>query len=147
MELLSMPGQIERESSPRLRDATLGPASRWVDLTSEYCGIIQPYAFCETVLIVEPGRRPNAHINEVTSQRASDLMRKSWPMVELHPFRKHGQLPLKLAQHSRCWQVQLSRTAEDLLVLLDSIRGPGCTAIVAANSAALSVPPPYRLAM
>jgi hypothetical protein len=72
IELLQMPGEIERESSPRLRDASLGPASRWVDLTSEHCGIAQGHAFCNAVLVVEPGRRPAAHVTEVAAQRATD---------------------------------------------------------------------------
>ncbi len=149
IELLQMPGQIERESSPRLRDATLGPASRWVDLTSEYCNIVQPHAFCDAVMVVEPGRRTSAHVTEMADQRATDTIRRAWPMTELHPFRKQGQLPMKLGQSSRCWQAQLSRRPEDLLVLLDSIRSPACTAIITLPSAGLSAPsgPVLRLAM
>jgi hypothetical protein len=148
IELLQMPGQIERESSPRLRDATLGPASRWVDLTSEHCGIVQPHAYCDAVLVVEPGRRPTAHVNEVADQRATDAIRRAWPITELHPFRKHGQLPMKLAQTCRSWQAQLSRRPDDLLVLLDSIRSPACTAMITLpSSASLSAPPAMRLAV
>jgi len=132
---------IERESSPRLRDASLGPASRWVDLTSEHCGIAQPHAFCDAVLVIEPGRRPNAHVTEVAAQRATDTVRRAWPITELHPFRKHGQLPMKLSQRCRAWQGQLSRRAEDLLVLLDSIRSPACSAMVTFPSASLSAAP------
>jgi len=147
IELLQMPGQIERESSPRVRDATLGPASRWVDLTSEHCGIVQPHAYCDAVLVVEPGRRPTAHVNEVADQRATDAIRRAWPITELHPFRKHGQLPMKLAQSCRTWQAQLSRRSDDLLVLLDSIRSPACTAMITLpSSASLSAPPAMRIA-
>ena len=136
IELLQMPGQIEREASPRLRDASLGPASRWVDLTSEHCGIVRPQATCDAVLVVEPGRRPTAHVTEVAEQRATDAVRRSWPITELHPFRKHGQLPQKLSHASRCWTAQLSRRPEDLLVLLDSIRSPACTAMITLPSSA-----------
>lgn len=141
IELLQMPGQIEREASPRLRDAGAGQASRWVDLTSEYCGIVQPHSFCDTVIIVEPSRRPTAHVTEVSGQRATDALKRAWPMVELFPFRKQGQLPMKLSAASRCWQAQLSRRPEDLLVLLDSIRGPACAAILTLPSSSLSAPP------
>ena len=141
IEMLQMPGEIERESSPRLRDASLGPASRWVDLTSEHCGIAQAHAFCDAVLVIEPGRRPSAHVTEVAAQRATDTIRRAWPITELHPFRKHGQLPMKLSQRCRAWQGQLSRRAEDLLVLLDSIRSPGSTAMVTFPSASLSAAP------
>ena len=142
IELLGMPGQIEREASPRLRDASLGPASRWVDLTSEYCDIARPHAFCDAVIVVEPSRRPTAHVTEVADQRATDAIRRAWPITELHPFRKYGQLPLKLSNACRCWSAQLSRRPEDLLVLLDSIQSPECTAIVTLPAGArMSAPP------
>jgi hypothetical protein len=142
IELLAMPGQIEREASPRLRDASLGPASRWVDLTSEYTRIGRPHAFCDAVVVVEASRRPTAHVNEVGEQRATDVIRRAWPITELHPFRKHGQLPMKLSHASRCWSAQLSRRPADLLVLLESIRSPECTAMVRLPAGArLSTPP------
>jgi hypothetical protein len=142
IELLQMPGQIERESSPRLRDANLGPAPRWVDLTSEYCGVVRAHAFCDAVLVVEPGRRPNAHVTEVSGQRATDAIRRSWPITELHPFRRQGQLAMKLGQACRCWESQFSRRPDDLLLLLDSIRAPVCTALVTLpKSAGLSAAP------
>jgi hypothetical protein len=147
IDLLQMPGQIEREASPRLRDANMGPASRWVDLTSEYCGIMQAHAFCDSVLIVEPSRRPNAHVTEVSGQRATDTIRRGWPITELHPFRKHGQLPMRLGQACRSWQVQLSRRPDDLLVLIDSIRSPACTAMITLPSMGLSAAPAIRAAM
>lgn len=148
IELMQMPGQVERESSPRLRDATLGPSSRWIDLTSEYCGVVRPHAYCDAVLVIEPGRRPAAHVTEVADQRASDTIRRAWPITELHPFRKYGQLPLKLSAACRCWQAQLSRRPDDLLVLLDSIRSPACTAIITLpTSAGLSAPAGTALRM
>ena len=149
IELLQMPGEIERESSPRLRDGNLGPASRWVDLTSEHCGVVQAHAYCNAVLVIEPGRRPAAHVTEVAAQRATDAIRRAWPITELHPFRKHGQLPLKLSQMCRSWQGQLSRRPEDLLVLLDSIRSTNGGLVKTVPSAALSAPasPTMKMAM
>jgi hypothetical protein len=124
IELLQVPGQVERETSPRLRDASLGPTSRWVDLASEYCGVVRPHAFCDAVVVVEPGRRPDAHVTEVSGQRATDAIRRAWPITELHP-RKPGQWPAKLSAACRCWQGQFSRQAGDVVVLLDSMRAPG----------------------
>jgi len=143
IELLGMPGQVEREAAPRLpgHGGHAGQPERWVDLTREHCGIQQQHAFCDAVLVVEPGRRPTAHVNAVAAQRATDTIRRAWPITELHPFRKHGQLSHKLGQSCRCWQAQLSRRADDLLVLLDSIRSPACTALVSAASAALAPAP------
>jgi hypothetical protein len=142
IELLAMPGQIEREASPRLRDASLGPASRWVDLTSEYSRVVRPHAFCDAVVVVDASRRPTAHVTEVAEQRATDVIRRSWPITELHPFRKYGQLPLKLSHACRCWSAQLSRRPADLLVLIESIRSPECKAMVTLPAGArLSAPP------
>jgi hypothetical protein len=128
IELLRMPGRIEREASPRLRGessagAGAGAGPRWVDLTDEYPGVVRHSAFCDAVLVVEPGRRPGAHATELSGQRAGDQLRRAWPITELHPFRRQGQLAMKLAAMSGCWQAQLSRRPEDLLVLLDSLRG------------------------
>lgn len=141
IDLLQMPGQIEREWSPRIRDASAGSISRWVDLTSEFCGISQPHAFCDTVLIVEPSRRPTASVTEVSGQRATDAMKRAWPMVELFPYRKQGQLPMKLKWGTRCWQVQLSRNPKDLLVMLDSIRQAPVVPMLTLASTSLSAPP------
>jgi hypothetical protein len=145
IELLEMPGHVEREASPRLRDGSGAPAPRWVDLTSEYCGVTRHAAFCDAVLVVEPSRRPHAHVTEISGQRASDHLRRAWPIAELHPFRRHGQLSIKLAQRCKCYQAQLSRHPEDLLVLLDSVRSPAGRSVLALPSAALSAP--LRLAV
>jgi len=149
IELLHVPGETERDSSPRLRDNNLGRASRWVDLEGEFCGITQGHAYCNAVLVIEPGRRPAAHVTEVAAQRAADAIRRAWPITELHPFRKHGQLPIKLSQMCRSWQAQLSRQPEDLLVLLDSIRSTTGGLVKSTPSAALPVPagPPLKMAM
>jgi hypothetical protein len=142
IELLGMPGQVERDASPRLPGGAGGPQpQRWVDLTGEFPGTQRQHAFCDAVIVVEPGRRPTAHVNAVAAQRATDTIRRAWPITELHPFRKHGQLSHKLGQSCRSWQAQLSRRPEDLLVLLDSIRSPACTALIAAPSASFSAAP------
>ena len=48
--------------------------------------------------------------------------RRAWPIVELHPQRKIGHLPLKLTQHARVCELQLSRNPRDLLELLLTLR-------------------------
>jgi len=145
IDLLAFPGQIEREASPRLREgAAEDSPSRWVDLTSEHCGVEQASAPCHAVAVIEPSRRPTAHVAEVTSQRAADLLRRAWPIAELHPFRKHGQLSLKLSQRARCGQVQLSRRPEDFLVMLETVRGPAPGSIVTMSAAGLSSPPKVK---
>ena len=57
IELLRMPGRVERSASPRLRDdglAGAGPVRRWVDLAGEYHGVVRHCALCDAVLVVEP---------------------------------------------------------------------------------------------
>jgi hypothetical protein len=116
IELLRMPGRVECEATPRLRDQSM-PRARWVDLAGmRHC------AFCDAVLVVEPGRRSGAHVSELSGPRAGEQLRRAWPITELHPHRRQGQLATKLAG-VRCWQAQLSRRAEDLVVLLDSLSG------------------------
>ncbi|HYE20906.1 MAG TPA: hypothetical protein VEA69_20840 [Tepidisphaeraceae bacterium] len=137
IELLAFPGQIEREATARLReDGAPDGESRWVDLTAEQDGVASSAAPCGAVAVIEPSRRPHAHVSEVTSQRAADLLRRAWPMAELHPFRAHGQLSLKLSHRARCGQVQLSRCPEDMLVMLETVRGPAPGSIVTAATAA-----------
>jgi len=145
VELLAFPGQIEREASSRLREGESSEvASRWVDLTAEHCGVEQSSAPCNAVAVIEPSRRPSAHVAEVITQRAADLLRRAWPIAELHPFRKHGQLSLKLSQKARCGQVQLSRRPEDFLVMLETVRGPAPGSIVTMTAAGLSSPPKLK---
>jgi hypothetical protein len=80
-------------------------------------------------------------VTQVSEQRATDTIRRAWPITELHPFRKQGQLAMKLGQMCRTWSAQFSRRPEDLLVLLDSMRGPACTAMITLpKSAGLSAP-------
>ncbi|HSI36241.1 MAG TPA: hypothetical protein VK986_21840, partial [Tepidisphaeraceae bacterium] len=77
IELLAFPGQIEREATARLREDGAGPdvESRWVDLTAEQDGVACASSPCGAVAVIEPSRRPSAHVSEVTSQRAADLLR------------------------------------------------------------------------
>jgi hypothetical protein len=140
IELLGMPGQMERDASPRLRGSAQRAAPRWVDLTREYCGVMRHAAFCDAVIVVEPGRRPNADVTEVSEHRAADHLRRAWPITELHPFRRHGQLAVKLGQMSRCYQAHLSRRADDLLVLLDSVRSSGRRGTIKFPSAGVWAP-------
>src|SRR4051794_14321565 len=71
--MLHVPGHVERMPAPRLRGAAknpatgttnnvpisapLGAATATVDLESEFPGAAIGHAFCDTVVLVEPGRR------------------------------------------------------------------------------------------
>ena len=119
VSLFHLPGRTERQLPPRLRSEGIDD---WIDLTAQRPLQARRHAFCDAVLVAEPGRRPRAHLRELATLDAVNLLRRSWPMSELHPQRRHGQLPVRLAQLCRCYQLQLSREPRDLFALLESMR-------------------------
>ncbi len=122
IELLTMPGVMERTGPPRLRRALGDAGQQWVDLTLAHPQSIQRRAICDMVLMACPGRRATAHANDLSMPEAVMLLRQNWPIADIHPTRRPGQVPGRIAQLCRCVQVQLSRRAEDLVVLMDSLR-------------------------
>lgn len=120
LALLHLPGRTQRSTVPRLR-SSIGEAETWIDLADEYPGSWQNHAFCDAVLIAEPGRRPRAHLRQCDPAAAINVVRRAWPIVELHPTRRASQLPARLAQGCRCYELQLSRNPKDLLALLNSL--------------------------
>jgi len=122
LAMLHIPGWVERQTAPRLRYLGTEPMLGRLDLTREFAGAFQNYAFCNVALITEPGRRPQAHLRDLSHSAAINVLKKSWPMVDLHPQRRAGQLAPKLALHCRCAELQLSRDPQDLLRLLEGIR-------------------------
>jgi hypothetical protein len=117
--LLRLPGRTERRLPPQLRGEA---ADNWIDLTAQHPLQVRRHAFCEAVLVAEAGRRPRGALREVAAPEAANLLRRSWPVSDLHPHRRHGQLPARLAQLCHCFQLQLSRNPRDLFALLESLR-------------------------
>lgn len=127
IEMLHLPGMVERPISPRMRlpgerDAT----PTWTDLAHEHCGCELSHGTCDGVFVIARGRRPTAHLRRV-GDSALDVIRSGWPIEELHPLRRHGQLPAKLAARCTCYEVALSRDPNDLLGLMAALpeRGTG----------------------
>jgi hypothetical protein len=62
-------------------------------------------------------------------ESAIDALRAGWPIEELHPLRRHGQLPVKLAAKCACYDVGLSRDAGDVLRMIAALpqRATGIT--------------------
>jgi hypothetical protein len=52
-------------------------------------------------------------------------LRAAWPIIELHPQRRPGPLPARLAKRCACHQVSLSRRPDDLLELISNLHGVG----------------------
>lgn len=102
-----------------------GWGSQWIDLSEEFPASTQRHAFCDAILVAEPGRRPRAQARELTPQDALPLLHQAWPIVELYPHRRHSTLPLKLSRQCRCVEATFSRDTNELLQLLDSLE-TGC---------------------
>ncbi len=117
--MLHVPGMIERPTGGRSPRDSVG----WVDLRREHRRSFQNHAFADAVLVVEAGRRPRANLRRIEDpEAATQLLRQTWPISELHPNRKPGNLPAKLAADCAVAEVQLSANPKDLLALLRSLR-------------------------
>jgi len=119
--LLRMPGRVERTLAPRLRFGA-DDQDGWIDVTNAYPGSSQTHAFCDAVVVVEPGRRPKAHLREKTPEQGAELLRQQWPVTELNVAGQPGAFATALAESCRCYELQLSRNSKDLLALLNSMR-------------------------
>jgi hypothetical protein len=104
-----------------MRLASGDPAPAWIDLMSAHAGAERRHAFCEAVFVVEAGRRPLARVRPIDAAKAIHLLRSAWPIVELHPNRRHGQLPARLAQRCATYQLRLSRDPKELLKMLANL--------------------------
>ncbi len=138
--LMHLPGWVERQAAPRLRylgldtpagGATAGGMDR-VDLTAGRPAAALNHAFCSVVLVAEPGRRPAAHLRDLPTAAAANMLRRSWPLADLQPARKAVQLSRNLPKRCRCAELQLSREPTDLLRLLDGVRPRTATPTTAA---------------
>ncbi|HXE53398.1 MAG TPA: hypothetical protein VN541_10300 [Tepidisphaeraceae bacterium] len=120
LALLNVPGMVELPPTKSARNTV----PQWVDLTATRPELAQRHGFCGAVLVAEAGRRPRAHLKRLLPTDAANLLKRAWPIPELLPNRRHGQLPLKIAQQCRVFQLQLSRNPTDIVALIDSLRSP-----------------------
>ena len=122
--MLNMPGVVDAMTVPELR--ALGRhadrSNDLLDLTLEFPGSGLNHAFCDSVIVVEPGRRTRAQLRPLSGTSTMLRLRRSWPIVDLQPARQANQLPPKLARLCQCAEVQLCRDPSALLPLLDKLR-------------------------
>jgi hypothetical protein len=137
-ELLNFPGQVERPIPPGMRlaggDAQTAP---WIDLMREFAGVEQQRGWCDAVLIATCGRRTSATAHPLDRAAAAQVLRASWPIFELHPSRRHGQLPARLSQKVPCYQLTLSREPRDLLGILATLPAPARDAALRTQPSSL----------
>jgi hypothetical protein len=122
--MLHIPGRIERGGSRRIRSLTsltAGP-SEWTDLAAEIPGITQFHAFCDAVIFVEAGRRPESWVRSLAAGSIQATVRRHWPIDELHPLRRQSRLMSQVAAKCRLFEARLSRNPDDLLGHLDGMR-------------------------
>ena len=123
LALLHVPGAVRRGPAPRSRLTDAVEPNEWVDLHDQFPHSRRHHAFCDAVLVAEPGRRPRATSRDVPDAAESlHLLRQAWPVVELHPHRRHSPLPLKMSHGCRVAAVQLSRNPAEVVPLLDDLR-------------------------
>lgn len=118
--MLQMPGSIERQPVRSASPFSSPHGGERVDLTSEFCGSSCPQAVCDAVLMITPGRRPIARIQPVAPTNAAGALRYAWPLTELHPLRRQGQMPARIAAKCKLFDVQLSRSSKEILTLMDT---------------------------
>ena len=133
--LLKFPGQVERPIPPGMRLTHAHDATpTWIDLMREFAGVEQDQGWCDAILIATSGRRAEPHARPLDRAGAAQILRSAWPMFELHPSRRHGQLPARLAQKVPCYQLTLSREPRDLLRILATLPAPASHSIVPAQT-------------
>jgi hypothetical protein len=61
-------------------------------------------------------------MREVDESMSVPLIRRAWPIHELHPNRRQSQLPIRLARHCKCVELQLSRDPAEFIDLVCTIQ-------------------------
>ena len=119
IEMLYMPGNVEKAKSLSLRRRGTGSAIKWIDLEREYRGCGEKGALCHAVIMIEPGRRSSSNFNDLSVVEAQEALRRGWPNADVHPTARAGMLANKLGQICRCARVELSHDAADLMFMLE----------------------------
>lgn len=136
LSLLRVPGRIERSLTPQLRAVGVEVSDGWVDLDAEHPFATRYHAQLRAVLIVDPARRVAAELRELSQREAASALRRTWPIVELHPRRRPSLLLSQVAQRCYVGELELSRKPQDLISLLSFIRPASTSATMTTVQAA-----------
>ena len=124
--LLQMPGRVERSPIPQLRAkaqslACIEPMrGEWVDVT-ENAGSSFRYSWCDSILLIEPGRRAAAKMTALSGASATAALRRAWPMPDVGHTGRHAMFATRVAQRCSIFQIELSRDPQALLRLLEQM--------------------------
>ena len=129
-EMLPLPGYVDRPLPLGMRLSGAEAPATWIDLMSEFPGSICRQGWCDAVVVLDTGRRAQVNLRPLDRATASQRLRKAWPIFELHPNRRHGQLPARVSQTVPCFGLTLSREPRDLLKILATLPIPTAAAVV-----------------
>ncbi len=118
--MLAMPGMVELP----LRADAFAPFrrdTRYIDLLDTCLGAQQHHAFCDIAVIIPPGRRGPAGIEQLHGDDAAGEVRRAWPIAELHPVRAQS-LAFRLSSLCPVVRLRLSSDPADALRLLSNLR-------------------------
>jgi hypothetical protein len=119
--LLQLPGRVERIPSPTLRGGVRVDARpTWVDLAAERPNAQRLHAFCDSVLIIEPGRRSQQQVMPLQAGSAAAALKTAWPIPDAGPGRGSAGLIGTLALTAQATRVVLSRDVRSTVTLLRS---------------------------
>lgn len=137
--MLRIPGQVERAANPRPGSSGFIQPGGWVDLTRQYNSTWKHHAFCNAVVVIEPGRRQTAALRPVPRRDALPTLRHHWPIAELHPAGKANTLLPTMVRSVEVYESQLSRQPLEWSRMLDHICSPvpvqtvGCSQVVSST--------------
>jgi len=122
IEMLAIPGPIEKAKSLATRRRGTGSAIKWLDLTQEFRGCQEKSALCHAVVMADPGRRSSPKFIDLSTPQAQEALRHQWPIADVQAATRCGMLANRLAQLCRCAQMQLSHDPAELVLMLESAR-------------------------
>jgi hypothetical protein len=122
IEMLHIPGPIEKAKSLASRRRGTQSAIKWTDLSQEFRACTERSALCHAVMIVEPGRRSVPKFTDLAVPQAQEALRHHWPIADVQAASRCGILANRLAQLCRCAQVQLSHDPAELVLMLEAAR-------------------------
>ncbi len=122
IEMLHMPGPIEKAKSLASRRRGTGSAIKWTDLTQEFLGCQEKSALCHAVVMAEPGRRTSPRFTDLAIPQAQEALRHQWPIADVQAASRCGMLANRLTQLCRCAQMQLSHDPAELVLMLEAAR-------------------------